>query len=210
MRRIGLDNDALLVAYDAANSLAASRLWWLLTDAGHRRVRVPERRRWPPGRRPGCRPSRVRRQASGPATSSSGPGSGPSSTEPNCRRPRLGGCATCWWMSGPPSATPARASRSTRWPATSPAHVNLPSMANVDQTGRFLDPHCCGSGIVRRSGRRCGALLRVRDHRRPQPAGDGVRRSDRSDLPRVVERVDHRSRSPGGRWGAAVADRYER
>ena len=39
MRRIGLDNDALLVAYDAANSQAASRLWWLLTDAGHRAVR---------------------------------------------------------------------------------------------------------------------------------------------------------------------------
>ena len=40
MRRIGLDDDALLVAYDAANSQAASRLWWLLTDAGHRCVRV--------------------------------------------------------------------------------------------------------------------------------------------------------------------------
>jgi thiosulfate/3-mercaptopyruvate sulfurtransferase len=30
----------LVVAYDGATSLAASRLWWLLTDAGHRRVRV--------------------------------------------------------------------------------------------------------------------------------------------------------------------------
>ena len=40
MRRIGLDNESLLVGYDAANAQAASRLWWLLTDAGHRSVRV--------------------------------------------------------------------------------------------------------------------------------------------------------------------------
>ena len=32
--------DSLVIAYDAATSQAASRLWWLLTDAGHRDVRV--------------------------------------------------------------------------------------------------------------------------------------------------------------------------
>jgi thiosulfate/3-mercaptopyruvate sulfurtransferase len=40
MREIGVHQDSLVVAYDAATSQAASRLWWLLTDAGHRDVRV--------------------------------------------------------------------------------------------------------------------------------------------------------------------------
>jgi thiosulfate/3-mercaptopyruvate sulfurtransferase len=40
MRRLGLNREAPIVVYDAANSLAAARLWWLLTDAGHTRVRV--------------------------------------------------------------------------------------------------------------------------------------------------------------------------
>ena len=40
MREIGVRQDSLVVAYDAATSQAASRLWWLLTDAGHRDVKV--------------------------------------------------------------------------------------------------------------------------------------------------------------------------
>ena len=40
MREIGVRQDSLVVAYDAATSQAASRLWWLLTDAGHWNVRV--------------------------------------------------------------------------------------------------------------------------------------------------------------------------
>jgi len=40
MRRIGLNREAPVVVYDGANSLAAARLWWLLTDGGHTRVRV--------------------------------------------------------------------------------------------------------------------------------------------------------------------------
>jgi thiosulfate/3-mercaptopyruvate sulfurtransferase len=40
MRSIGVCQDSLVVAYDAANSQAAARLWWLLTDAGHRPVKV--------------------------------------------------------------------------------------------------------------------------------------------------------------------------
>nr|WP_239580182.1 sulfurtransferase [Microlunatus panaciterrae] len=40
MRRIGVSNDRAVVVYDAANSLAASRLWWLLADAGHDQVAV--------------------------------------------------------------------------------------------------------------------------------------------------------------------------
>ena len=40
MRAAGVDDDEEVVAYDAATSLYAARLWWLLTDAGHPRVRV--------------------------------------------------------------------------------------------------------------------------------------------------------------------------
>ena len=40
MRDIGVSQDSLVVAYDAATSQAAARLWWLLTDAGHSDVRV--------------------------------------------------------------------------------------------------------------------------------------------------------------------------
>jgi thiosulfate/3-mercaptopyruvate sulfurtransferase len=40
MRDIGVREDSLVVAYDAATSQAAARLWWLLTDAGHDQVRV--------------------------------------------------------------------------------------------------------------------------------------------------------------------------
>jgi thiosulfate/3-mercaptopyruvate sulfurtransferase len=40
MRRIGVSAGTEVVVYDGANALAASRLWWLLLDAGHDRVRV--------------------------------------------------------------------------------------------------------------------------------------------------------------------------
>lgn len=40
MRDIGVCGDSLVVAYDAATSQAAARLWWLLSDAGHHQVRV--------------------------------------------------------------------------------------------------------------------------------------------------------------------------
>lgn len=40
MRRLGVSASTPVVAYDGATSLAASRLWWLLTDAGHKDVRV--------------------------------------------------------------------------------------------------------------------------------------------------------------------------
>jgi thiosulfate/3-mercaptopyruvate sulfurtransferase len=40
MRAIGVRQDRPVVAYDADSSLGAARLWWLLTDSGHREVRV--------------------------------------------------------------------------------------------------------------------------------------------------------------------------
>jgi thiosulfate/3-mercaptopyruvate sulfurtransferase len=40
MRRIGVRADSEVVVYDGRTSLSAARLWWLLLDAGHPRVRV--------------------------------------------------------------------------------------------------------------------------------------------------------------------------
>lgn len=40
MRKAGLDADTRVVVTDGGNSLAAARLWWMLTDAGHPVVRV--------------------------------------------------------------------------------------------------------------------------------------------------------------------------
>lgn len=40
MRRFGVRQDQPVVVYDADNALAAARLWWMLTDAGHEDVRV--------------------------------------------------------------------------------------------------------------------------------------------------------------------------
>jgi thiosulfate/3-mercaptopyruvate sulfurtransferase len=40
MRRIGVATGREVVVYDGGSALAASRLWWLLLDAGHVRVRV--------------------------------------------------------------------------------------------------------------------------------------------------------------------------
>ncbi|QDP96545.1 sulfurtransferase [Microlunatus elymi] len=40
MRRVGVRNDSTVIIYDADNALAASRLWWMLRDAGRADVRV--------------------------------------------------------------------------------------------------------------------------------------------------------------------------
>jgi thiosulfate/3-mercaptopyruvate sulfurtransferase len=40
MRRAGVNDGQLVVVYDAADSLAAARAWWLLRYFGHERVRV--------------------------------------------------------------------------------------------------------------------------------------------------------------------------
>lgn len=38
--RIGVDADSIVVVYDGGNSMAAARVWWLLTDAGKKDVLV--------------------------------------------------------------------------------------------------------------------------------------------------------------------------
>jgi thiosulfate/3-mercaptopyruvate sulfurtransferase len=40
MKRVGVRDECQVVAYDGGSNLGAARLWWMLTDAGHRLVRV--------------------------------------------------------------------------------------------------------------------------------------------------------------------------
>ncbi len=93
-----------------------------------------------------------------PATSSSGRGSGPSSTERNCTEVSTRRRRRCWWMSGPPSATPARASRSIRWPATSPAPSICPRWRTWTRRAGSSTRRGCASG-TRPPGAAQGAVL---------------------------------------------------
>ena len=40
MVRVGVTDERQVVAYDGGSNMGAARLWWMLTDAGHRLVRV--------------------------------------------------------------------------------------------------------------------------------------------------------------------------
>ena len=40
MQRVGVTEERQVVVYDGGSGLGAARLWWMLTDAGHRLVRV--------------------------------------------------------------------------------------------------------------------------------------------------------------------------
>jgi len=40
MQRVGVTDSQQVVIYDGGSNMAAARLWWMLTDAGHRLVRV--------------------------------------------------------------------------------------------------------------------------------------------------------------------------
>jgi thiosulfate/3-mercaptopyruvate sulfurtransferase len=40
MQRVGVTDQHQVVVYDGGTNMAAARLWWMLTDAGHRLVRV--------------------------------------------------------------------------------------------------------------------------------------------------------------------------
>ena len=140
MREIGVRQDSLVVAYDAANSQAASRLWWLLTDAGHRDVRVLDGgfAAW----RAAGLPTRLRPQyaASARVTSSHTLASGHSWMRRRSVRGLEGRTLPPWSTCALLSATPERTSQSTRLPAISRERSTCPGMSIVHADGRFLPP----------------------------------------------------------------------
>jgi thiosulfate/3-mercaptopyruvate sulfurtransferase len=138
MRETGVSHDSLVVAYDAANSQAAARLWWLLTDAGQRDVRVLDGgfAAW---------------SAAGlPAVS--GPGAPPAHGDFVARpgqRPQLDAAAINAQLGRPDAPTLVDVRTAERFSGESepidsvaghiPGAINLPWKSNVDE-GRFLPP----------------------------------------------------------------------
>jgi thiosulfate/3-mercaptopyruvate sulfurtransferase len=139
MREIGVFQDSLVVAYDAATSQAASRLWWLLTDAGHRDVRVLDGglAAW---------------KAAGLPTIS-GPGRPPSRGDfvahPG-QRPRLDATEISVRLGRPDAPTLVDVRAPERYSGQHepidpvaghiPGAINLPATANLHADGRFLPP----------------------------------------------------------------------
>ncbi len=157
MRRIGLDDDALLVAYDGANSLAASRLWWLLSDAGHDAVRVLN----------GGLTGWLR--TGGPTVSGPAPtvARGRFAARPGRRR-QLNGTQVHGGLGTPTAPLLVDVRAAERYCGAAepidpvaghiPGAINLPSMGNVDGEGRFLDPAEVGARY-RAAGVGEGAVL---------------------------------------------------
>ena len=201
MRDIGVCQDSLVVAYDAANSQAASRLWWLLTDAdtvaSGSSMAVS-----PPGGQPGCRQSQapVRRQQRGDFVARPG------------QRPQLDAAEISARLGRPDAPTLVDVRTAERYsggeranrPGCGP-HPGSDQPALEVECATPTAGSCHQTKIARLYAEAVGAdgggaLLRLRDHRRAQPAGAGVCRADGRSLPRLMERLDQRPKPPDCYW----------
>jgi thiosulfate/3-mercaptopyruvate sulfurtransferase len=139
MRDIGVCQHSLVVAYDAATSQAASRLWWLLTDAGHRDVRVLNGglAAWTAAGLP---------VASGPGTA---PTRGDFVAHPG-HRPQTSAAEISAQLGTPDRPTLVDVRAAERYSGESepidpvaghiPGAINFPATANLRTDGRFLPP----------------------------------------------------------------------
>lgn len=138
MRRIGMRGDSTVVVCDAANALAAARLWWMLTDAGHPDVQVLNGgvAAW--------------RAAGLPIETGAAPAvpAGDFVARPG-RRHLVVADEVAVALARPEPAVVVDVRAAERYSGATepmdpvaghiPGAVNLPSMANVDGAGRFLD-----------------------------------------------------------------------
>jgi thiosulfate/3-mercaptopyruvate sulfurtransferase len=137
MREIGVRQDSLVVAYDAATSQAAARLWWLLTDAGHRNVRVLD------GGLAAWRAAGL--------TTVSGPGRPPPRGDfvaHTGQRPQLDAAEIRARLGRPDAPTLVDVRAAERYSGENetidpvaghiPGAINLPATANLHADGRFL------------------------------------------------------------------------
>ena len=157
MRDIGVCQDSLVVAYDAATSQAASRLWWLLTDAGHRHVRVLDGglAAWKAAGLPTVSLAAAVRRSERIAQSNtaSGPGalprSGDFAAHPG-HRPQLNAAEISARLGTPDAPTLVDVRAAERYSGESepidpvaghiPGAINVPAAANLSPDGRFLPP----------------------------------------------------------------------
>jgi thiosulfate/3-mercaptopyruvate sulfurtransferase len=139
MRRVGVCGDREVVVADAATALGAARLWWLLTDAGHTRVRVLNggMAAWRAAglpvetgaTRPApvgdfvARPGRRRQVGAGELVAALGTAAAPVLVDVRAPERYAGAVEPMDPVAG-----------------HIPGAVNLPSTANLDSSGRFLDP----------------------------------------------------------------------
>jgi thiosulfate/3-mercaptopyruvate sulfurtransferase len=139
MREIGVCQDSLVVAYDAATSQAAARLWWLLTDAGHRDVRVLD------GGLAAWRAAGLP-TLSGPSRP---PPRGDFVAHPG-QRPQLHAAEISARLGRPDAPTLVDVRAAERYSGDNetvdpvaghiPGAINLPATANLHADGRFLPP----------------------------------------------------------------------
>ena len=212
--RLGIGPGTQVVAYDQGQGMFAARLWWMLRWLGIEAVAVLDGgfAKWT-GRgsydRLGQR-SAARGRLRDPSRHADGG---------RLRRHGQPAHAALWRssMHAPPSASAARRSRWTRWPATFPAHATGLTRRTSPPTERFKQPSRCAPSsqtlLARRQPRPRGPPMRVRRHRMPQPARDGDRRFCRhASLPGLLERVVRRSGAAGrnGSLRAATALTFTR
>jgi thiosulfate/3-mercaptopyruvate sulfurtransferase len=139
MRDIGVRQDSLVVAYDAATSQAAARLWWLLTDAGHQHVKVLNGglAAWKAAGQP---------TLTGRGTS---PPIGDFIARPG-QRPQLNAAEITALLGRPEARTLIDVRAAERYSGQHepidpvaghiPGAINLPATANLHTDGRFLPP----------------------------------------------------------------------
>jgi len=137
MRRIGVSSTSSVVVCDAANALAAARLWWLLTDAGHAGVRVLN------GGVAGWRAAGLPVETGPGAPNTAGDFVAVPGQRQHVDAAEV---ATALADSEAPVVLDVRAAERYSGAVEPldpvaghiPGAINLPSMANVDSTGRFL------------------------------------------------------------------------
>jgi thiosulfate/3-mercaptopyruvate sulfurtransferase len=162
MRRAGVRSDRPVIVYDADNGLAAARLWWMLADAGHGEVRVLNGgyAAWTRAGQP----------------TEDGPGATPAAGDFSARPgqlPRIDGDQLAARIADGTAGLIIDVRGAERYAGESepidpvaghvPGAVNVPSMINVDESGRFReaaeiaahfpeagteDVVYCGSGIT--------------------------------------------------------------
>jgi thiosulfate/3-mercaptopyruvate sulfurtransferase len=157
MRDIGVCQDSLIVAYDAADSQAAARLWWLLTDAGHRAVKVLDGgfAAWNAAGLP---------TVSGPNAPAAG---GDFIAHPG-QRPQLVGTEINAWLGEPDAPTLIDVRTPERYAGEKepidpvaghiPGAINLPWAANLRADGRFRPPDEIARRYAQAGGREDAVL----------------------------------------------------
>ena len=198
MRAAGVSADRPVVAYDAGNSIAAARAWWLLRYFGHPNVRVLD------GGFSGW-------LADGYAIERD-----VTRVEAGDFVPRAGGMPL---LDAPAAAAVARAGvlidaraperfRGEREPIDPvaghiPEAVNVPATELVEADGRFLDADALQARFAagRRRQRHLGRdLLRVGRGRVARSARAVARWHSGGAVRRVVERLDNGLGAAGGNW----------